>query len=244
MHTPKDRIALVTGANKGIGFEIARQLGQEGHHILIGARDRGRGQSAVAELGSKGFAARFVQIDLTKLDTIAGAAADIEAQEGRLDILINNAGITTSGDGSPGAASLEAVRNTFDTNFFGTLAVTQAMLPLLKRSASGRIVNLSSALGSLTQTGDPSSEFAAFRFIGYGASKAALNMLTVQLAAKLKDSGIKVNSADPGYTATDLNGRRGRQTIPGGAAAAVRFALMPDEGPTGGFFNASGPRPW
>ena len=143
MQTPKDRIALVTGANKGIGFEIARQLGQEGHHILVGARDRGRGQTAVAELGSKGFAARFVQIDLTKLDAIAGAAADIEAHEGRLDILINNAGITSSGDGSPGAASLEAVRNTFDTNFFGTLAVTQAMLPLLKRSASGRIVNLS-----------------------------------------------------------------------------------------------------
>jgi NAD(P)-dependent dehydrogenase (short-subunit alcohol dehydrogenase family) len=209
MQTPKDRIALVTGANKGIGFEIARQLGQEGHHILIGARDRGRGQSAVAELGSIGFAARFVQIDLTKLETIAGAAADIEAQEGRLDI-------TTSGDGLPAAASLEAVRNTLDTNFFGTLAVTQAMLPLLKRSASGRVVNLSSGLGSLTQTGDPSSEFAAFRFIGYGASKAALNMLTVQLAAELKDSGIKVDSADPGYTATDLNGRRGRQTIPGG----------------------------
>ena len=237
MQTPKDRIALVTGANKGIGFEIARQLGQEGHHILIRARDRGRGQSAVAELGSIGFAARFVQIDLTKLETIAGAAADIEAQEGRLDI-------TTSGDGLPAAASLEAVRNTLDTNFFGTLAVTQAMLPLLKRSASGRVVNLSSGLGSLTQTGDPSSEFAAFRFIGYGASKAALNMLTVQLAAELKDSGIKVNSADPGYTATDLNGRRGRQTIPEGAAAAVRLALTPDEGPTGGFFTASGPQPW
>ena len=126
MQTPKDRIALVTGANKGIGFEIARQLGQEGHHILIRARDRGRGQGAVAELGSIGFAARFVQIDLTKLETIAGAAADIEAQEGRLDI-------TTSGDGLPAAASLEAVRNTLDTNFFGTLAVTQAMLPLLKR---------------------------------------------------------------------------------------------------------------
>lgn len=115
----------------------------------------------MAELGSKGFAARYVQIDLTKLDTIEGAAADIEAQEGRLDILINNAGITTSGDGSPGAASLEAVRNTFDTNFFGTLAITLVVLPLLKRSASGRVVNLTSGLGSLTQTGDPSSEFDA-----------------------------------------------------------------------------------
>ena len=241
MLASKDRIALVTGANRGIGFEIARQLGKEGNRILIGARDRDRGQTAVANRRSEGFAARYVQIDLTELATIAGATADIESQEGRLDILINNAGITSSGDGSP---SLEAVRRTFDTNFFGTLAVTQAMLSLLKRSASGRIVNLSSSLGSLTQIGDPTSEFASFRFIGYGASKAALNVLTVQLAGELEDSGIKVNSADPGYTATDLNGRRGRQTIPEGAAAAIRLALLPDDGPTGGFFNASNPLPW
>ena len=244
MLASKDRIALLTGANKGIGFEIARQLGKEGNRILIGARDRDRGQTAVANLRSEGFAARYVQIDLTELATIAGATADIESEEGRLDILINNADITSSGDGAPSAASLEAVRRTFDTNFFGTLAVTQAMLPLLKRSASGRIVNLSSSLGSLTQIGDPTSEFASFRFIGYGASKAALNMLTVQLAAELRDSGIKVNSADPGYTATDLNGRRGGQTIPEGAAAAIRLALLPDDGPTGGFFSASYPQAW
>jgi NAD(P)-dependent dehydrogenase (short-subunit alcohol dehydrogenase family) len=241
MLAPKVRIALVTGANKGIGFEIARQLGKEGNRILIGARDRDRGQTAVANLRSEGFAARYVQIDLTELAAIAGATADIESQEGRLDILINNAGITSSGDGSP---SLEAVRRTFDANFFGTLAVTQAMLPLLKRSASGRIVNLSSSLGSLKQIGDPTSEFASFRFIGYGASKAALNVLTVQLGGELKDSGIKVNSADLGYTATDLNGRRGRQTIPEGAAVAIRLALLPDDGPTGGFFSVSNPQPW
>jgi NAD(P)-dependent dehydrogenase (short-subunit alcohol dehydrogenase family) len=141
-------------------------------------------------------------------------------------------------------ASLEAVRRTFDTNFFGSFAVTQAMLPLLKRSVSGRIVNVSSGLGSLTQIGDSTSEFASFRFIGYGASKAALNMLTVQLAAELKGSGIKVNSADPGYTATDLNGHRGRQTIPEGAAAAIRLALLPDDGPTGAFFSADHSQPW
>jgi NAD(P)-dependent dehydrogenase (short-subunit alcohol dehydrogenase family) len=136
------------------------------------------------------------------------------------------------------------VRRSFDTNFLGSFAVTQAMLPLLKRSASGRIVNVSSGLGSLAQLGDPTSEFAAFRFIGYGASKAALNMLTVQLAAELKESGIKVNSADPGYTATDLNGHRGRQTIPEGAAAVVRLALLPDDGPTGGFFSIGHSLPW
>jgi NAD(P)-dependent dehydrogenase (short-subunit alcohol dehydrogenase family) len=141
----------------------------------------------VANLTSEGFAVRCVQIDLTELATITAAAADIEAQEGRLDILINNAGISSSGDEAPSEASLEAVRRTFQTNFFGTLAVTQAMLPLLKRSGSGRIVNLSSGLGSLAQMGDPNSEFGAFRFIGYGASKATLNMLTVQLAAELRE---------------------------------------------------------
>jgi NAD(P)-dependent dehydrogenase (short-subunit alcohol dehydrogenase family) len=240
----KNKVALITGANKGIGFEIARQLGKEGIRVLIGARDRDRGQTAVSELKSQGVDARYVQIDLTELATITAAAADIEAGEGRLDILVNNAGIASSGDGSPGTANLEDVRRIFDTNFFGTLAVSQAMLPFLKRSASGRIVNVSSGLGSLTQAGDRNSEFYAFRFIGYGASKAALNMLTVQLAAELKDSDIKVNSADPGYTATDLNRNRGRQTVQEGAAAATRLALLPDDGPSGGFFNASSQQPW
>lgn len=211
--------------------------------VLVGARNPALGEAAAERLRGEGVDARYVQVDLTEPATITAAAADIESQEGRLDILVNNAGVSTPGDGSPGVASLEAVRRTFDTNFLGSLAVTQAMLPLLKRSASGRIVNVSSGLGSLTQIGDPTSEFAAFRFIGY-ASNAALNMLTVQLAAELKDSGIKVNSADPGYTATDLNGHRGRQTIPEGAAAAIRLALLPDDGPTGGFFSAGHPQPW
>jgi len=209
---------------------------------LVGARNPALGEAAAERLRGEGVDARYVQVDLTEPATITAAAADIESQEGRLDILVNNAGVSTPGDGSPGVASLEAVRRTFDTNFLGSLAVTQAMLPLLKRSASGRIVNVSSGLRSLTQIGDPTSEFAAFRFIGY-ASNAALNMLTVQLAAELKDSGIKVNSADPGYTATDLNGHRGRQTIPEGAAAAIRLALLPDDGPTGGFFSAGHPQP-
>jgi len=209
---------------------------------LVGARNPALGEAAAERLRGEGVDARYVQVDLTEPATITAAAADIESQEGRLDILVNNAGVSTPGDGSPGVASLEAVRRTFDTNFLGSLAVTQAMLPLLKRSASGRIVNVSSGLGSLTQIGDSTSEFAAFRFIGY-ASNAALNMLTVQLAAELKDSGIKVNSADPGYTATDLNGHRGRQTIPEGAAAAIRLALLPDDGPTGGFFSAGHPQP-
>src|SRR5262249_48078702 len=152
------------------------------------------GELAVSALTREGVAARFVHIDLTDPVTVAAAAADIEAHEARLDILVNNAGISSAGDGAPSAASIEAVRRTFETNFFGALTVTQAMLPLLKRSSSGRLVNVSSGLGSLTELGDPTSEFSGFRFIGYGASKAALNMLTVQLAAELRDTGIKVNS--------------------------------------------------
>jgi NAD(P)-dependent dehydrogenase (short-subunit alcohol dehydrogenase family) len=237
-------VALITGANKGIGFEIARQLGEKGIRVLVGARDRGRGEAAAAKLRSKDCDARFVRIDLTEPATLVCAAADIKAHEGRLDILVNNAGITSRGDGSPGSADIEAVRRTVDTNFLGSLEVTQAMLPLLKRSASGRIVNVSSGLGSLTQLSDPTSEFAAFRFIGYGASKAALNMLTVQLASELKEVGIKVNSADPGFTATDLNQHRGHQTVGEGAAAAVNLALLPDDGPTGGFFTAAGAEAW
>jgi len=244
MQALKNRIALVTGANKGIGFEIARQLGEEGIRILVGARDPHRGEAAAAELRSKGLAVRYVQIDLTDPVTISDAVADIEAHEKRLDILINNAAITSAGDGAPSAANIEAVRRTFDTNFFGTLAVTQSVLSLLKRSTSGRLVNVSSGLGSLAQLGDPNSEFSSFRFIGYSASKAALNMLTIQLAAELRDTGIKVNSADPGYTATDLNRHRGRQTVTEGAAAVVRLALLPDDGPTGGFFGADHPQPW
>jgi NAD(P)-dependent dehydrogenase (short-subunit alcohol dehydrogenase family) len=244
MPAPKDRIALVTGANKGIGFEIARQLGQAGLRVLAGARNPVLGEAAAEKLRGEGCDARAVHIDLTDPLTISAAAADIAAREGRLDILVNNAGIVSPGDGAPGAASLDAVRLTFETNFFGTLAVTQAMLPLLRRSASGRIVNVSSGLGSLTQCGDPASAFHAVRFMGYGASKAALNMLTVQLTAELTGTGIRVNSADPGYTATDLNGHRGHQTIPEGAASSIHLALLPDDGPSGGFFSADQTLPW
>jgi NAD(P)-dependent dehydrogenase (short-subunit alcohol dehydrogenase family) len=152
------------------------------------------------------------------------------------------ASLTT--DGPPSKANIDAVRRVFDTNFFGSLAITQAMLPLLRKSASGRIVNLSSGLGSLTHNSDPSWEFAPYKFLGYNASKAALNVLTVQLAAELKDGGIKVNSADPGFTATDLNGHRGTQTISEGATEAVRLALVADDGPTGTFSDRKGAVPW
>lgn len=238
------KTALVTGANKGIGLEIARQLGKVGLSVIVAARDVERGTKAAQALQDEAIAARFLRIDLTDPASAEDAAADIRDREGALNILVNNAGITDPRDGSPGSAVLDAVRRILGTNFFGTLAVTQAMLPLLKKSVPARIVNLSSGLGSLTLHGDPDWEYAPYKLIGYAASKAAVNMLTVQLAAELRDTGIKVNSADPGFTATDLNGNRGRQTIPQGAAEAVRLALLDEDGPTGGFFATEGREPW
>jgi NAD(P)-dependent dehydrogenase (short-subunit alcohol dehydrogenase family) len=157
---------------------------------------------------------------------------------------MNNAGIADPADGPPSTASLQAVRRIFDTNLFGTIAVTQAMLPLVRRAPAGRIVNVSSGLGSLTLNGDPTWEFAQVKRIGYNASKAALNMLTVQLAYELSDTRIKVNSANPGFTATDLNGHRGYQTVEEGATEALRLALLDENGPTGGLFNRNGVDPW
>ena len=159
-------------------------------------------------------------------------------------MLVSNAGIADPADAFPSEANIDAVRRTFGTNFFGTLAVTQAMLPLLRKSDSARIVNMSSGLGSLTHNSNPEWEFAHVKKLGYNASKASVNMLTVQLAAELKDTGIKVNSADPGFTATELNGRRGYQSVSEGAVAAVRLATLPDDGPTGGFFSANEGEPW
>ncbi len=244
MQNPSPRIALVTGANKGIGFEIARQLGHAGMIVMLGARDAARGEAAAASLAVENLDVRFVPIDLGRSDTIRDAAAALDAAHGRLDVLVNNAGIVAEGDGMPGSADLQAVRRVFETNLFGTLAVTQAMLPLLRRSASGRIVNVSSGLGSLTRNSDPDWQFSQVKPIGYNGSKAALNMLTIQLAAELRQTGIKVNAANPGYTATDLNNHGGHQTVAEGAEAAVWLALLPDDGPTGGFFSSAGAEPW
>jgi len=204
MQTSTARIALVTGANKG----IARQVGKAGARVLLGARDATRGISAAATLTAEGIDVHFIHIDLGKPATIQSAAAAIEAEYGRLDVLVNNAGIVDRADGPPGKASIDAVRRIFDTNLFGALAVTQAMLPLLRKSSSARVVNVSSGLGSLTHNSDPAWEFAPVKRMGYNASKAALNMLTVLLAAELKNTGIKVNSANPGFTATDMNDRK------------------------------------
>jgi NAD(P)-dependent dehydrogenase (short-subunit alcohol dehydrogenase family) len=244
MQTTSTRMALVTGANKGIGFEICRQIGRTGATVLLGARNPAAGEKAAGELKAEDIAVRFVAIDVADRASIAAAAATIAADCDRLDILVNNAGINDPRDGPPSAADLGAIERVLRTNFLGALAVTQAMLPLLHKSSSARIVNVSSGLGSLTQNGDPNYPSANTKLIGYSASKAALNMFTVQLAYELRHTSIKVNSADPGYTATDLNGHRGHQTVPEGAAEAVRLALLPDDGRTGSYSDRKGIVPW
>jgi NAD(P)-dependent dehydrogenase (short-subunit alcohol dehydrogenase family) len=243
MQSPLKRLALVTGANKGIGFEVVRQLAMSGCTVLLGARSKALGEEAAATLKRDGFDVRFIPIDLDDPATIATAAKDVETGFGHLDILVNNAGVAAQGDGLPSSSSLDAIERDFRVNFLGSVAVTQAMLPLLRRASSANIVNVSSGLGSLTKSGDPARTHVAAKYLGYAASKAALNMLTVQLAYELRDTSIKVNSVDPGYTATDLNQHRGSQTIPEGAAEIIRLALFAD-GPTRTFSNAQGIVPW
>jgi len=244
MHDQPKRIALVTGANKGIGFEVARSLGKAGLIVLMGARNPAFGEAAAATLKAEGLDARYLELDVVRPATIAAAAALIGGEFQLLDVLVNNAGVNDPADGPPGLADLDAVRRVLETNFVGTLAVTQAMLPLLRKSAAARVVNVSSGLGSLTWNADPNWEFAPVKLLGYCASKAAMNMLTVQLAYELRETAIKVNASDPGYTATDLNGNRGYQTVAQGAAETVRLALLPADGSTGGFFATAGADPW
>ncbi len=241
-----NRIALITGANKGIGFEIARQLGKDhGMTVLLAARDDTRGREAAEKLTTLGVDARVISLDVTDSASVAGAAKHIERDFGRLDVLVNNAGVALDRS-PPSQTDVEKFKATHETNVLGPLLVTKAMLPLLKRSSAGRIVNMSSGLGSLTQNNNPSWEFSSVRLVAYNSSKAALNMQTVLFARELAEEGspIKVNSADPGYTSTDLNQHQGTRTVEEGARAAVRLATLPNDGPSGGFFNEEGTVPW
>lgn len=243
--TDAKKIALVTGGNKGIGLEISRNLAGARCTVLLGARNAERGERAVRELQQVGLAdVHSIEIDVTRHETVAAAARNIDREYGRLDILMNNAGVNVPGDGLPSVVDLTAVEKVFGTNFFGALRVAQAMLPLLRKSAAGRIVNVSSGLGSLTFNSDPSWSGYNTKLIGYNASKAALNMLTVLLTYELRGTRIKVNSANPGFTKTDLNGNTGTQPVVVGAIAATRLALLDDDGPTGASFSKDGPEPW
>jgi NAD(P)-dependent dehydrogenase (short-subunit alcohol dehydrogenase family) len=243
MSTPK-KIALITGANKGLGFEIGRQLGKLGTIVLLGSRDKKRGLAAEEKLKAEGIDAHSLIIDVRHEPSVARAADFVAQEYGRLDILVNNAGIMEDKTFKPATIPHDILRDVFDTNFFGVVAVTQAMLPLLKKSEAGRVVNISSSLGSLTLQADPASPFGEFKFIGYDASKAALNAATIHFAHELRGTPIKVNSACPGWVKTDLGGAEAPGSVESGADTPVWLATLPADGPSGGFFNSRKPVPW
>ena len=232
--------ALITGANKGIGFEVARLLGERGITAIVGARDPGRGRAAAAKLGQPS-----VQLDVTDPASAGAAAAWIDQEYGKLDILVNNAGVAVpEDDGRPGSTSLEALRWVYETNLFGVVTVTNAMLPLLRKSRGGRIVNQTSERGSMTLALDARGPLWPLNNLPYHSSKAALNMVTVAYAKELWDTPVKVNAAAPGWCVTDGSGHQGLKTAAAGAEVAVRLATLGDDGPTGGFFRDDGPVPW
>lgn len=242
----KKKIALITGANKGIGLETARQLAEQGITTLIGARDSDKGKAAAADLVKNGLDAHALEIDVTNSDSIHKAAAQVERDFGRLDILINNAGVLLDDSGKKvSEQSLETWRATFATNLLGLIATTQAFLPLLRKSEAGRIVNVSSILGSTTYHATPGSPVYDFKVSpAYNVSKAAVNAFTVQLAYELKDSKIKVNAIHPGWVKTEMGGEGATMEIPDGAKTSVAMATIGEDGPNGGFVHMGETVPW
>lgn len=227
-------IALITGANKGIGLATARQLGARGMTVLVGARDAARGGEAADKLRAEGVDARFVPLDVTDAASIAAAAELVEREYGHLDVLVNNAGIIRA-DGSalPSETTLDTLREVYETNVFGVVAVTNALLPLLRRAPAARIVNVSSEVGSIAVMTDPEGALFALTSIPYPSSKTALNMVTAMYAKELRDTPIKVNAANPGYCATDLNHHSGFRTAEEGAEVSVHLATLPADAPSG-----------
>ncbi|HLI85086.1 MAG TPA: SDR family oxidoreductase [Bryobacteraceae bacterium] len=238
------KVALVTGANKGIGYEIARGLAGKGMRVLLACRDLARAEAAAAKLKQERLNVFPVLLDVTRRETIASAAADVEKSYGKLDVLVNNAGIAREWGSKPSNTDIATVREIYDTNLFGAIAMIQTMLPLLLRSEAGRIVNVSSSLGSLQLTSDPSSPMSQVLALGYCSSKSALNAVTVQFANELKSTPVKVNAVCPGYVATDLNNHSGPRTPEQGARIAIEMATIGADGPTGGYFEDGGRVPW
>ncbi|WP_214325729.1 SDR family oxidoreductase [Nonomuraea sediminis] len=231
-------VALVTGANKGIGFEVARLLGESGVTAIIGARDEERGRAAGERLGLP-----YVRLDVTDAASIRAAASRIEQEYGKLDILVNNAGITFD-DGLPSRSTTAEARQVYETNVFGVIEITNAMLPLLRLSPAGRIVNVSSERGSFGRALDRDHPLWPMLNLVYCSSKAALNMITVSYAKELWDTPIKVNTVDPGWVKTDINHNTGIKTPEDGAAPIVAMALLDADGPTATFVQHEGPLPW
>ena len=243
--TTQDKIALVTGATRGIGFETVRQLAETGVHVLLAGRNRDKAVEAALQLQSQGLPVEAIALDVTDATSIASATRQVEARHGRLDILVNNAGILLDDPVQKvSGQSQETWRKTFDTNVFGVIATTQAFLPLLHKSEAGRIVNVSSILGSNALHSDPTSFIYDFKVPAYNVSKSAVNAWTVQLAHELKDSSIKVNTIHPGYVQTDMNGGQGEITVPEGARTSVKLALIDDDGPNGGYYYRDEVLPW
>ncbi|ANH66581.1 SDR family oxidoreductase [Mitsuaria sp. 7] len=239
------RIALITGANKGIGLETARQLAQAGHRVIVTARQLDAARQAVAALTAEGLEAEALALDIADSASIAAAAADIGHRHGRLDVLVNNAGIMRDApDRTPSQQSLAAWRETFDTNLFGAIELTDALLPLLKQSDAGRIVNVSSLLGSMATHIDPNSPFYHVKIPAYNISKTALNAWTIHLAYELRGTAIKVNAANPGFVKTDLHGMDAPMSPAEGARTSVQLATLPSDGPTGSFFHEGAVLPW
>ncbi|WP_422928917.1 SDR family oxidoreductase [Singulisphaera sp. PoT] len=246
-------VALVTGANQGIGLQIAKDLAAHGFTVLVGSRNLERGEEAARTIDGD---AHSLRLDVTDLASISAAAERIRGEFGRLDVLVNNAAISNTGratgmtveeyarTSAASNASLDEVRAIWETNVFGVLAVYQAMLPLLREAPAARIVNVSSGVGSLTRVSEPSYPYRSIFGPGYAASKTALNAMTLAMAIELESTGIKVNAACPGHTRTNLNNYSGTQTVEEGAREPVRLAMLGPDGPTGTFSNSAGPLPW
>ena len=237
------KIALITGANKGIGLETARQLGRQDITVIIGARDPQKGEAAASSLRDAGIDARAIPLDVTNQKSIDAAAATVGRDFGRLDILVNNAGVMLE-DPAKEMQAVDPWRQTFETNVFGLIATTQAFLPLLRKSDAGRIVNLSSILGSIAYQATPGSPTYGFSRPAYNVSKATVNAYTVQLAYLLKDTKIKVNAAHPGWVKTEMGGEGANMEIEDGAKTSVALATVGDDGPNGAYLHMGQPLPW
>jgi NAD(P)-dependent dehydrogenase (short-subunit alcohol dehydrogenase family) len=246
MSAEAKKIALITGANRGLGLETARQLGVQGITVLLAARDLAKAEEAAATLKKEGIDARAIKLDVDQPADYADVARTIEKDFGVLDILVNNAGIflDNRGPNETSTTSEKVLRRTFDTNFFAVVSLTQALLPLLRKSKAGRIVNLSSILGSLTLHATKGSYVYDAKTFAYDASKAALNSFTIHLAHELADTKIKVNSAHPGWVKTEMGGEGAMLEIEDGVKTSVQLATLPEDGPTGGYFHMGEALPW
>jgi NAD(P)-dependent dehydrogenase (short-subunit alcohol dehydrogenase family) len=237
-------IVLITGANKGIGLETARQLGKKGFKVLLGARDAALGAKAAESLQAAGLDVVAITIDVVNVASIAAAAAQVERDYGRLDVLINNAGVASREGAFPLEVTGEIARRDFEVNFFGVINVTHAFIPLLRKAALPRIVNVSSEMGSHAEHADPTSFIYGRTFVPYTASKSALNMYTQNLAHALKDDNFKINAGNPGWTKTDMGGQEAFLEVEEGAETSVYLATLGPDGPTGGFFSKKQAQRW